>query len=88
MTTSNDRHQVAHGQAKRNPGRNPGSNPGISFYWYTSWRMLWRDWRGGELTILAIGLIIVIGSLAYAPISGNEEAARSIKDLNRFLDGR
>ena len=38
-------------------------NKGFTFLWYMSWRMLWRDWRGGELTILAIGLIIAITSI-------------------------
>ena len=41
----------------------PKRNPGIGFYWQNSWRMLWRDWRGSELTILAIALIIAVTSI-------------------------
>lgn len=36
---------------------------GLAFFWYMSWRMLWRDWRGGELGILAIGLVIAVTSI-------------------------
>jgi len=39
-------------------------NRGLLFFWYMSWRMLWRDWRGGELGILATGLVIAVTSIS------------------------
>lgn len=38
-------------------------SPEPSFYWHMSWRMLWRDWRAGELNILLFGLIIAVTSI-------------------------
>ena len=35
---------------------------GFFFLWKNSWRMLRRDWSGGELNILAIGLVIAVTS--------------------------
>ncbi|MCW8935547.1 MAG: FtsX-like permease family protein [Gammaproteobacteria bacterium] len=59
MTISNDKTLQKHMHRQSPPKRNPG----ISFFWNNSWRMLWRDWRGGELTILAIALIIAVTSI-------------------------
>ncbi|MGD8673050.1 MAG: FtsX-like permease family protein [Thiogranum sp.] len=40
------------------PGR--GAQSSLAF----SWRMLWRDWRGGELRILAVALVIAVTSVS------------------------
>lgn len=34
-----------------------------SFIWRNAWRMLVRDWRAGELNILALGLLIAVTSI-------------------------
>ena len=41
----------------------PTANKRFAFFWHMSWRMLWRDWRGGELSILAAGLVIAVTSI-------------------------
>ena len=35
----------------------------IYFLWQNAWRMLSRDWRAGELNILALGLLIAVTSI-------------------------
>ncbi len=43
------------------PGSSPGSSPGVLLR--NALRMLWRDWRSGELTILCLSLLIAITSM-------------------------
>ena len=61
-------------------------NKPLSFYWFTSWRMLWRDWRGGELTILAIGLIIAVTSITAVGFF-TDRVERGLKQQSAELIG-
>jgi len=51
-----------------------------------SWRMLWRDWRGGELTILAAGLLIAVTSITAVGFF-TDRMERGLKDQSAELIG-
>jgi putative ABC transport system permease protein len=59
---------------------------GFRFLWLMSWRMLWRDWRGGELTILAIGLIIAVTSITAVGFF-TDRIERGLKEQSAELIG-
>jgi putative ABC transport system permease protein len=59
---------------------------GLKFLWFNSWRMLWRDWRGGELTILAIGLVIAVTSITAVGFF-TDRIERGLKEQSAELIG-
>jgi len=59
---------------------------GFKFLWFNSWRMLWRDWRGGELTILAAGLIIAVTSITAVGFF-TDRIERGLKEQSAELIG-
>lgn len=62
------------------------SNFGARFFWLNSWRMLWRDWRGGELTILAVGLVIAVTSITAVGFF-TDRIERGLKEQSAELIG-
>lgn len=58
----------------------------LRFLWLMSWRMLWRDWRGGELTILAAGLIIAVTSITAVGFF-TDRIERGLKEQSAELIG-
>ena len=58
----------------------------LHFLWLMSWRMLWRDWRGGELSILAAGLIIAITSITAVGFF-TDRIERGLKEQSAELIG-
>ena len=61
-------------------------NKRFTFFWYTSWRMLWRDWRAGELSILAVGLVIAVTSITAVGFF-TERIERGLKQQSAELIG-